>query len=172
MNKIKKEKMSDKIISRLDSILKPSGDFENYHWQINTWSKLHEGINFVRNAVFVEEQHISPENVFSDSDIQAVQMLVTTKKGRAFVGAAQLSKESVGVSRVAYFGVVYNHRGNHVGKLMLNQLSNFARRRRDRLLIAHVPTYAVVFFRKMGFEVFGEPFEAANIAHVKMQLIL
>lgn len=159
-------------MSKLNSILKPSGDFGEFHWQINTWSQLNQGVSFVRNEVFVNEQRLSKEMVFNDEDVEAVQMLVTVKDTGDFVGAAQLSKESPGVSRLSLLGVVYNHRGHGVGNLMINQISQFARRRRDRLLVTHVPTYAVVFFKKMGFENFGEPFIQDNISYVKMQLLL
>lgn len=163
--------MNKNTISKLNALLKPSGTFEGFSWQINTWSKLSEGITAVRSAVFIQEQFLSQEDTFDVHDVEAVQMLVSSAQGEP-VATVRMTKESLGVSRLSYLCVLLPYRGSGLAKLMLTQLADFARRRRDRLLLAHVPTYAVGFFKRQGFEIFGEPFTVANIAHVKMQLIL
>lgn len=162
--------MSD-TISKFNALLKPSGTFDGFTWQINTWSQLSEGITAIRSAVFVQEQSLSQEDSFDTYDVEAVQMLVCTDQEEP-VATARMTKESAGVSRISYLGVLLAYRGNGLAKLMLNQLADFSRRRRDRLLICYVPTYVAGFFKRQGYETFGEPLTIANIAHVKMQLIL
>lgn len=158
-------------MSRLNALLKPSGDFGEFHWQINTWSQLHEGATAVREAVFIKEQMIPREIELDGCDIEAVQILVTTKDGTPVATARMITQEA-GVSRIGRMAVLFNYRGNGLGKLMLKELMGFARRRRDKVMTLNAQSSAMAFYKKMGFELEGEPFMEAGISHVKMNAFL
>ncbi|CAK7027024.1 GNAT family N-acetyltransferase [Saezia sanguinis] len=158
-------------VSRLNALLKPSGDFGEFHWQINTWSQLNQGATAVRDAVFSKEQMVPTDMDLDGHDIEAVHILVTTADGTP-VATGRMTKEGDGVSRIGRMAVLFNCRGNGLGKLMLTELMKFARRRRDHAIVIHAQSYAIGFYKKQGFEVFGEPFMEASIPHVTMRVAL
>lgn len=158
--------------SRLNALLKPSGDFGEFHWQINTWSQLGEGAKSVRADVFIKEQGVPVEIELDEHDIEAVHILVTTLAGYVPVATARMTRESDGVSRIGRMAVLLFYRGNGLAKLMLEELLKFARRRRDREIVIHAQSHAMAFYKKLGFELTGEPFMEANIPHVKMRIAL
>lgn len=154
-------------VSRLNALLRPSGEFGKYKWQISSWSQLEEGASAVRNAVFVKEQLVPSELEYDEHDLAAVHVVVTTQDGKP-VATARLVKKEKGVSVLGRMSVLMAHRGEGLGRLMLGELMRFARRRHDVLVMLHAQSHAVAFYKKMGFKVEGDPFLEANISHVKM----
>lgn len=154
-------------MSRLSALLKPSGDFGGFHWQINTWSQLREGATAVREAVFVREQNVPAEVEMDEHDVEAVHILVVDQNNEP-VATARMIKEGEGVSRIGRMAVLFKYRGEGLGKLMLTELMQFAKRRRDKTIVLHAQSHAVGFYKKYGFSMQGEPFTEAGIPHVKM----
>jgi len=154
-------------VSRLNALLRPSGEFGKYKWQISSWSQLEKGASFVRNAVFVEEQLVPAELEYDAHDLAAVHMLVSTQDGEP-IATARLVKKEKGISVLGRMAVVLEHRGEGIARFMLGELMRFARRRHDVMVMLHAQSHAVGFYRKMGFKIEGKPFLEANISHVKM----
>ena len=154
-------------VSRLNALLRPSGEFGAYQWQISTWSQLGKGASLVRNAVFVEEQNVPEELEYDEHDLVAVHILVSTKEGEP-VATARLVKKERGISVLGRMAVVVEHRGEGIARFVLSELLRFARRRHDVTVMLHAQSHAVGFYRKMGFKIEGKPFLEASISHMKM----
>lgn len=155
-------------MSRLNELLKPSGDFGDYHWQINTWSQLSEYSRLVREAVFVKEQQIPLEQEFDELDIAAVHIIVFNGRNEP-IATARLIKSEKGISVIGRMAVLIQYRGEGIGRHMVRQLMTYARRRRDVMAMLNAQSQVVGFYKKLGFNVIGEPLTKFGITHVEMQ---
>jgi predicted GNAT family N-acyltransferase len=59
-------------------------------------------------------------------------------------------------------------RGGHLGQQVLRLLIDAAAQRGEREVMLHAQRSAEGFYRRLGFEQRGEPFEEAGIAHLDM----
>lgn len=62
--------------------------------------------------------------------------------------------------------------GRGVGKLIASEMISFAKKIGLEEISCHSRDYAVNFYAKLGFEVYGETFEEAGIAHKHMRIML
>lgn len=60
-------------------------------------------------------------------------------------------------------------RGSGLGRDILLALMQAARQRGDRTVVLHAQRSAEGFYRQLGFEGQGEPFEEAGIPHLEMR---
>lgn len=57
-----------------------------------------------------------------------------------------------------------------IGKLLIRELLNFCRENNIQELTCHSRKHANGFYQKMGFEIYGEPFEEVGISHNHMRI--
>jgi len=129
------------------------------------FSEKQAEITSVRRAVFVEEQNV-PENIdFDGSDTDFIHVLATDKNGRP-VGTARINHKG----RIGRMAVLKNYRRQGIGRKMIQALMDYGRK--NSITDFHVSSQitAVGFYKKMGFEPFGEEFLEAGIKHIKMKL--
>ena len=132
---------------------------------IVSWSDKQAEITSVRRAVFVEEQNV-PESIEIDGkDSDCIHVLATDKKGRP-VGTARMD----GKGRIGRMAVLKNYRRQGIGRKMIQVLMDY--RRKNSITDFHVSSQitAIGFYKKMGFEPFGEEFLEAGIKHINMKL--
>lgn len=65
-----------------------------------------------------------------------------------------------------------NLQGRGIGKLIVEEMISFAKRNGLSEISCHSRDYAVDFYSKLGFEVYGNSFEEAGIAHNHMKITL
>lgn len=121
-------------------------------------------IRVVRTAVFSEEQGIDPEIDFDGSDPQCLQVIARSATGST-VGTARMS----GDGRIGRMAVLQAHRGQGIGRAMLEKLLKAAARRGLKQVYLNSQVQAVGFYRALGFEKTGAPFMEAGIEHIRMQ---
>ena len=73
-----------------------------------------------------------------------------------------------GVGRIGRMAVHRVLRGGRYGQQVLDALTKAARERGDRQVMLHAQRSAEGFYRRLGFQPCGEPFEEAGIAHIEM----
>jgi predicted GNAT family N-acyltransferase len=132
---------------------------------IVSWSEKQAAIASVRRAVFVEEQNV-PESIDLDgSDTDYIHVLATDKNGRP-VGTARINRKG----RIGRMAVLKNYRRQGIGKKMIQKLMDYGRK--NAITDFHVSSQvtAVGFYKKTGFEPFGEEFLEAGIKHINMKL--
>jgi len=90
------------------------------------------------------------------------------------VGCAVLVplKEEPGQAQLMQMAVDTSLQGKGVGKLIVEKILSFAHRNGLSEISCHSREYAVEFYAKLGFEVYGEPFEEAGVAHNHMRITL
>lgn len=131
------------------------------------WQDELPSLRAIREAVFVREQRVPVELEWDAFDADSVHVLASTSQGEA-VGTARLLPDG----RIGRMAVVRARRGNGIGSAMLHCLLEHARRNDMMEVKLHAQVSARDFYTKFGFQVVGEEFMEAGIAHVEMRLKL
>lgn len=134
----------------------------NIKVRIADWQKDNADLRRIREAVFIAEQAVPPEQEWDADDVEAVHFLAL-EDGYA-IGTARLLADGQ-IGRVA---VLRDWRGMNVGDALMQAVIAEAERRglREQKLTAQV--HATRFYERLGFEVVSEEFLEAGIPHVDM----
>ena len=134
----------------------------NIQVRIADWQKDNADLRRIREAVFIAEQAVPPEQEWDADDVEAVHFLAL-EDGYA-IGTARLLADGQ-IGRVA---VLRDWRGMNVGDALMQAVIAEAERRglREQKLTAQV--HATRFYERLGFEVGSEEFLEAGIPHVDM----
>ncbi len=79
---------------------------------------------------------------------------------------------SSGCMQLMQMAVVDRLRGKNIGRGLVDELIVFSRVEGFREIVCHARQEAVGFYEKLGFCVYGEPFEEVGIAHRHMRYLL
>ncbi len=130
----------------------------------------HDGeplLRAVREAVFVQEQHVPAELEWDGLDEDSRHALALSAKGDAIGCGRMLPDGHIG--RIA---VMPQWRKQHVGTAIMEALLNEGRSRGFKQVDVDAQTHATPFYRGFGFQEEGEEFEDAGIPHIRMRLRL
>ena len=131
------------------------------------WAELGVDAQPIRTAVFVEEQRIPKELEWDAADADALHAVAYNRLGQP-VASGRLLAYQPGVAKIGRMAVNRVLRGGHLGQQVLLALLDAAAQRGEREVMLHAQRSAEGFYRRLGFEQRGEPFEEAGIAHVEM----
>ncbi|ASM74038.1 MULTISPECIES: GNAT family N-acetyltransferase [Roseobacteraceae] len=124
----------------------------------------------LRRTVFIEEQHVPEADEIDDLDDVALHVLATDA-GRP-VGSARiiLLDETAKIGRVC---VLQDQRGTGLGAALIRASLDIARQQQGvtRAKLG-AQEYAIPFYEKLGFTVFGPVYLDAGIRHRDMELAL
>ena len=132
---------------------------------IVSWYDKQAELYSIRRAVFIEEQNV-PESIELDGrDPDCFHVLASDKNGRP-VGTARMDNKG----KIGRMAVLQDHRRRGIGRKMIQALMDYGRK--NSITDFHVSSQitAIGFYRKMGFEPFGEEFIEAGIKHINMKL--
>ena len=131
------------------------------------WATLGSDAAGLRTAVFVQEQGIPMEMASDEADSSAVHAVAYNRLGEG-IATGRLVRQADGIAKIGRMAVHRVLRGGHLGQALLDALAATARDRGDRAVMLHAQRSAEGFYRRLGFEARGEPFEEAGIAHIEM----
>jgi YbgC/YbaW family acyl-CoA thioester hydrolase len=131
------------------------------------WDALGADAQRIRTEVFVQEQRIPQELEWDAADATALHAVAYNRMGEA-VATGRLLPHGPGVVKIGRMAVNRVLRGGQVGRQVLHALMEAAAERGEREVTLHAQRSAEGFYRRLGFEQRGEPFEEAGIAHVEM----
>ena len=134
---------------------------------VGGWADLQHAASALRSRVFIEEQGIDPAIELDALDADAVHAVLTNRLGQP-VATGRLLVHEPGVGRIGRMAVHRVLRGGRFGQQVLDALIAAARERGDRQVLLHAQRSAEGFYRRLGFQVQGEPFEEAGIHHIEM----
>lgn len=134
----------------------------NIHIRIADWNRDNADLRRIREAVFIREQGISPEQEWDTDDLSATHLLAFD--GDFAVGTARLLSSGE-VGRVA---VLKDWRGLHIGEAILEKILDTAQQLNIHQLNLHAQTHAASFYQQFGFAIDGNEFIEAGILHVNM----
>ncbi|WP_213687624.1 GNAT family N-acetyltransferase [Acinetobacter sp. WY4] len=131
-----------------------------------SWKDLAAHAKAIREAVFIQEQHIAAEDEWDAKDAVAVHFIVF-QQDQAIATARLLSNHSIG--RVA---VLTTARGLGVGQRLMQAVIDYARAEQRGLVKLSSQVHAIGFYQALGFEVQGEEYLDCGIPHIDMYLKL
>lgn len=121
----------------------------------------------IRMQVFVNEQGVPEELEVDEIDAVAEHVLVYDGDIPVATGRLFLENDRYMLGRVA---VLKEFRGQGIGDLVMRMLLLRAFDLGAEEVYIHAQTQALNFYKKLGFSVYGEPFEEAGIPHVYMMV--
>jgi len=127
----------------------------------------------VRRVVYVDEQNVDAEEEFEGLDPLCPHFIAEIDDpggGNPIpVGVARLRFMEDGALKGERFAVLAEHRGSGVGRALVEEVEDEARRRGGREILLAAQTQALGFYEKLGYEAYGEEFEEAGIPHRMMK---
>lgn len=141
---------------------------ENEHLQIvsGCWDELAQDAKLIREVVFIQEQHIVPEDEWDAEDAVSVHF-VAYLQNQPVATARLLSNNSIG--RVA---VLQSARGLGIGQKIMQAVINQAKAEERELVKLSSQVHAIGFYQNLGFTVQGEAYLDCGIPHIDMYLSL
>lgn len=133
-------------------------------------SQVHEDSVMIRNAVFVDEQHV-PAELEVDADESKCTYLVGYDAENTPIGTLRLNPEPFGfhVQRVA---VVKAARGTGIGRQLMNAAIDTGRKAGAKRLVLGAQVHATGFYETLGFTFTDKPeFLDAGIKHREMEFV-
>ncbi len=131
---------------------------------ITDFDSHREAIQSVREEVFVNEQCIDRAEEFDEREIHCTHVIVF--EGDRAIATGRLDIEQNG--RIGRVAVVKEFRGQGVGALVMRTIEQHAQQIAQHRLWFHAQTHAIPFYKKLGYEPYGDEFTEANIPHVTM----
>ena len=131
------------------------------------WDEADERLRAIRREVFVQEQGVPEDLEWDGLDPDCRHVLAETESGEA-IGTGRLLPDG----HIGRMAVRKPWRRSGAGSALLERLVAMARARGHALIVLHAQSYVTAFYRRAGFEPFGDPFIEAGIPHVEMRLRL
>lgn len=139
--------------------------------QLGTWTQLGEQARQLRTEVFVQEQNIPLDLEWDEDDATAVHAVAVNRLGMV-VATGRLLQHAPGVARIGRMAVSRVLRGSGLGGEILLALMRDASSRGDHEVLLHAQRSAETFYRRLGFQTRGQPFDEAGITHIEMHCAL
>ncbi len=134
---------------------------------LGTWDRMREDAYSVRHEVFVVEQGVPADVELDDDDAVSVHAVAYGPNNEP-LGTGRLLPDG----HIGRMAVHKRARGLGVGALVLDALIGQGHGDGHRMLILHAQTHAAGFYEAHGFNVEGDEFMEAGIAHVVMTHVL
>ena len=119
----------------------------------------------IRDEVFVEEQHLTPD-ARNDPDDQRSTHYLADYNGEP-VGTGRLTMLA-GEAQIAWVAVRRPYRGLGVGWKIMESMIERAERDAADYIILNAQTHALEFYQRLGFNAVGRVFTMARIPHQVM----
>jgi predicted GNAT family N-acyltransferase len=130
-----------------------------------------EVIQGIRREVFQWEQGVSEELEFDGLD-EFAEHLLAYRDGVA-VGTARIRRLDEKTVKIERLALLSSARGLGIGRQLMESAIAVARGYADaEQIVINAQEYVQGLYEKLGFEVVGDRFEEAGIAHVKMKKTL
>ncbi|MGR8935977.1 MAG: GNAT family N-acetyltransferase [Gammaproteobacteria bacterium] len=126
-----------------------------------------DDLRSVREAVFVNEQQIAAAVEFDALDAQCRHVLARDSRHRP-IGTGRLTPDN----RIGRLAVLPSWRRQGIGKALLSNLIDMARRSGAAHVVVNAQLSAQGFYEKFGFRAYGAAFSEAGIPHRTMRLDL
>jgi predicted GNAT family N-acyltransferase len=129
------------------------------------WSRDADILRAIREAVFVNEQHVPLELEWDGLDPLCTHVIAYVDGNSAVATGRLLANGHIG--RLA---VLKNWRARGIGAQVLRALISIARTNGLDKCALNAQTHAIAFYERHGFVAEGEEFDDAGIAHRHMVL--
>lgn len=119
----------------------------------------------VRMAVFVEEQHVSPEIELDEHDSTAVHFIGYDEEAPISASRLRFVDHYGKLERIC---VLKEHRGKSYGSQMIQSMEANVSGKGYHKAKLNAQTHAIEFYQRLGYETVSGEFLDAGIPHVTM----
>ncbi|MEZ5465036.1 MAG: GNAT family N-acetyltransferase [Lysobacteraceae bacterium] len=126
-----------------------------------------DDLRAVREPVFIAEQKVPAELEWDELDPRSHHVIARDLSGKP-VGTGRLTPER----KIGRMAVLADWRGRGVGAALLLTLIERARSLGYEQVSLHAQVSAISFYRRHGFEAYGDEFDEAGIRHQSMRRAL
>ena len=136
--------------------------------QITIQDSLYKGEQALRNEVLLRPIGV-PDHAWEMHDHKSWHFVAVDQD--QVIGCVVLVPldEAQQTTQLIQMAVKSTYQGKGVGKQLVEVLESFALDRGIQLIECHARQEAVNFYLKLGYEIYGEPFEEVGIAHRYMR---
>ncbi len=131
-----------------------------------TWAELAAEASLIREAVFIQEQHIAPEDEW-DAEDKLCTHFVAYLHDQPVATARLLTSNSIG--RVA---VLKSARGFKIGQQLMQAVIDYACAEGRQFVKLSSQVHAIGFYQALGFQLQGDEYLDCGIPHIDMYLQL
>lgn len=139
---------------------------EDIQFITTSWEEHNRELKQVRNAVFIEEQHVPKEMEWDEFDNQSVHFLVLHNNNA--IATARLKPDGQ-IGRIA---VIKNYRHKGIARKLLTTVILHAKNNDFDMVYLHAQKQTIDFYKQFDFIINGEEFIDAGIQHQAMFKIL
>lgn len=132
-----------------------------------SWQTDKNTLSNLRRIVFIVEQNVPQEEEWDGLDDDAWHWLATDEQDRP-IGTARLLPSG----QIGRMAVLSEYRGRNIGRALLEQAVLKAQHLGFNNVYLNAQSHALGFYQGAGFEIAGEEFEEAGIAHFRMEQTL
>ena len=123
----------------------------------------------IRRRVFVEEQHVAPDEEWDVHDEDGADTLhFVAQDGERAIGCARL-RATEGAAKIERVAVLRDARERGLGRALMEAAETAAWRRGAERLGIHAQTQVIPFYERIGWRALGPEFVEAGIAHRAME---
>ena len=141
-------------------------DDKNLKIVSGSWDDLAQDARVIREAVFIQEQQIAPEDEWDAEDTISTHF-VAYLQDQPVATARLLKNHSIG--RVA---VLQSARGTGIGQNIMQAVIDQAKAEQRKFVKLSSQVHAIGFYQNLGFDVQGEEYLDCGIPHIDMYLSL
>ena len=141
-------------------------DDKNLKIVSGSWDDLAQDARVIREAVFIQEQQIAPEDEWDAEDTISTHF-VAYLQDQAVATARLLKNHSIG--RVA---VLQSARGTGIGYKTMRAVIDQAKAEQRKFVKLSSQVHAIGFYQNLGFDVQGAEYLDCGIPHIDMYLSL
>jgi len=141
-------------------------DDKNLKIVSGSWDDLAQDARVIREAVFIQEQQIAPEDEWDAEDTISTHF-VAYLQDQAVATARLLKNHSIG--RVAVLRLAC---GTGIGQNIMQTVIDQAKAEQRKFVKLSSQVHAIGFYQNLGFDVRGEEYLDCGIPHIDMYLSL
>jgi len=116
----------------------------------------------IRKQVFIDEQKVPPELEWDELDKIATHFILYFN--HTPIGTARTFIQA-GIWYIGRMAVLKEHRDQGFGKLIMENVLNYLKTKNPNKIIIHAQITVLGFYKKFGFNEFGDEFLDAGIKH-------
>lgn len=138
-----------------------------FTWLSNQDEKMHLAL-YLRKEVFVDEQGFSLEDELDEQDKTALHVIGQNEMGET-ICVARIFLQEEGVYHAGRIAVKQDVRGKGIGAMLMQELFRKAKELGACAIELGAQHDKAVFYERVGFVRFGEPFLDAGYPHISMR---
>lgn len=135
---------------------------------------IYEGIPVfakeIRQKVFVEEQGFQDE--FDEIDDAAAHIVLFDENGLPVATCRLFRDEAMDSHILGRLAVIKEYRGKSIGSAVIKEAERYVQEKNGKCIALHAQCRAADFYRKSGFEEFGDIEDEQGCPHIWMRKYL